>query len=130
MIVVDASAVIEVLLNTAAGETVADRLLDPAETVSAPHLLDIEVLQVLRRYSLAGNLDSERGQQAVEDLAGLPITRYRHDFFLPRIWELRKNVTAYDAVYVALAEALNATLLTRDERLAGAPGHSATIELV
>jgi predicted nucleic acid-binding protein len=130
VIVVDASAVIEVLLNTAAGEALTDRLLEPSETVAAPHLLDVEVLQVLRRYTLVGDIDSERGQQAVEDLHDLPILRYPYDPFLQRTWELRHNVTAYDAVYIALAEALDATLLTRDERLASAPGHGATIELV
>lgn len=130
MIVVDASAVIEVLLNTAAGKAVADRVLDPDESLVAPHLLDVEVLQVLRRYARAGDLDPERGEQAVEDLADLPVARYPHGAFLTRVWGLRDNLTAYDAVYVALAEALDATLLTRDERLASAPGHGARIELV
>lgn len=130
MIVVDASAVIELLMNTSAGEDVADRLLDPAETIAAPHLLDVEVLQVLRRYSRSGDLDSERGQQAIDDLGDLPILRYPHEPLLPRVWELRHNLTAYDAVYIALAEALGATLITRDDRLAGAPRHGATIELI
>ena len=129
MIVVDASAVIEVLLNTSVGASLTQRLLDPSETVSAPYLLDVEVLQVLRRYALAGEIDAARGQQAVQDLADLPILRYPHDPMLQRVWELRHNITVYDAVYVALAEALDAPLLTRDERLAAAPGHSATIEL-
>lgn len=130
MIVCDASIVIEVLLNSAAGKEVADRLLDPLETVAAPQLMDVEVLQVLRRYALGGDLDDERGREAVEDLSDLPIVRYPHEPFLLRTWELRQNVTAYDAVYVALAEALNAPLVTRDARLAAAPGHEATIELI
>jgi predicted nucleic acid-binding protein len=130
VIVADASAVIELLLNTAAGRSAADRLLDPSETIAAPHLLDVEVLQVLRRYALSGELDGERGRQAVEDLNDLPILRYPHDPFLPRMWELRQNVTAYDAAYIALAEAMDATLLTRDERLAAAPGHRAMVEIV
>jgi predicted nucleic acid-binding protein len=130
LIVVDASAIIEVLLNTLAGENLTDRLLDPSEPVAAPHLLDVEVLQVLRRYSLTGDIDDERGREAVEDLNDLPITRYPHDPLLSRIWELRNNVTAYDAAYIALAEALGATLLTRDEKLAATPGHGAAIELV
>ena len=129
MIVVDASVVLEVLLNTPAGTILAERLLDPSESAGAPQLLDIEVLQVLRRYALAGEIDSERGLQAVEDLAALPIVRYPHDALRHRVWELRHNVTAYDATYVALAEALDATLLTRDERLATAPGLAAKIEL-
>ena len=89
MIVADASAVVEVLLNTSAGERIADRLLDPGETVAAPHLVDLEVLQVLRRYTLAGDLDSERGQQAIEDYIDLPILRYPHEPLVPRIWDLR-----------------------------------------
>jgi predicted nucleic acid-binding protein len=129
VIVIDASAVIEALLNTPAGEAVTDRLLDPSEPVAAPHLLDVEVLQVLRRFSLAGDIDEERGRQAIEDLNDLPITRYPHDPLLSRIWELRNNVTAYDAAYIALAEALDATLLTRDEKLAASAEHGAVVEL-
>ena len=130
MIVVDASAILELLLNSPAGPAVADRVLDPAESVAAPHLLDIEVLQVLRRYVRAGDLDADRGAQAVEDLTDLPIARYSHDALAPRIWELRHNLTAYDAAYVALAEVLAARLLTRDRRLGGSRGHRATIELL
>lgn len=130
MIVADASAVIEVLLNTAAGEDISEALFDSSETVAAPHLLNVEVMQVLRRYSLSGEIGTERGRLAIEDLEDMPIEFYPHDPFLKRIWELRNNVTAYDAVYIALAEALDAMLLTRDERLASAPGHDARIELV
>lgn len=130
MIVVDASAILELLLNTPAGQAVADRVLDPAESVAAPHLLDVEVLQVLRRYVRAGDLDAERGSQAVEDLTDLPIARYPHDPLAPRIWALRHNLTAYDASYVALAEVLEAPLLTLDRRLGAARGHRATIELI
>ena len=130
MIVVDASAAVEVLLNTPAGGRVAERLFAAGETLHAPHLLDIEIAQVLRRYASSGELEPARGLEALEDLANLPLTRYPHDFFLPRIWELRHNVTAYDAVYLALAEALAAPLLTRDAALASAAGHSARIELI
>lgn len=130
MIVVDASALLEVLLNTPAGLAVGTRLLTDAETLHAPHLLDVEIAQVLRRYALTGELDPRRGLQALEDLAAVPLTRYPHDLLLPRIWELRQNVTAYDAAYIALAEALRAPLLTRDTRLASATGHYARIELV
>ena len=129
MIVVDASAVIEVLLNTPAGVRVADRLFADGETLHAPHLLDLEVAQVLRRYALSAELDAARGAQALEDLAALPVNRYPHDVLLPRIWELRHTVTAYDAAYVALAEALAAPLVTRDAGLAASRGHAARIEL-
>ena len=130
MIVVDASALIEVLLNTADAPRLAERLFAEGETLHAPHLLDVEVVQVLRRYSLAGLFGSERGVEALEDLADFPIARYPHQPFLPRIWELRHNVTAYDAAYLALAEALAAPLVTRDAKLASATGHQARIELM
>ena len=130
MIVVDASAVLEVLLNTPASEKVAERLFARNDTLHAPHLLDLEVAQVLRRYTLSGEMDAERSEQALEDLAGLPLNRYPHDVFLRRIWTLRRNLTAYDAAYVALAEALDAPLITRDAALARASGHGARVEVV
>ena len=130
MIVVDASAVIEVLLCTPAAMAVEGRLFDPRRTLHAPHLLDIEVAQVVRRYAAKGEIDDERGRAALADLADFPLHRYPHAFLLPRVWDLRNNLTAYDAVYVALAEALNAPLLTRDQRLAAAAGHHVRVELV
>ena len=96
----------------------------------APHLLDVEVAQVIRRYAANGEIDVERGRMALADLADLPLHRYPHDFLLPRIWDLRNNLTAYDATYVALAEVLDVPLLTCDKRLAGSSGHHAHIELV
>jgi predicted nucleic acid-binding protein len=130
MIVVDASAVLETLLRTPNAQALERRLFDPSQTLHAPHLLDVEVAQVLRRYAGNGEIDGERGRAALADLADLPLHRYPHDFLLPRVWELRENLTAYDAVYVALAEALDAPLLTCDRRLATAPGHQARVELV
>ena len=130
MIVVDASAIIEVLLGTPDSGRVMERLFASGETLHAPHLLDLEVAQVLRRYALAGELDSARGLEALEDLADLPLTRYPHDLLLPRIWELRRNLTAYDAAYVALAEALAAPLVTRDAALVSMRVHHATVELL
>ena len=130
MIVLDASVVIEVLLNTPAGIQIAERFFDPDETIHAPHLLNVEVAQVLRRYARTGELDTARGLQALQDLIDFPLTQYPHDLFLVRIWELRHNVTAYDAAYIALAEALGALLLTRDAALASAPGNRARIELI
>jgi predicted nucleic acid-binding protein len=130
VIVVDASAVIEVLLRTPSADAVEGRLFDTRRTLHAPHLLDIEVVHVVRRYAAAGEIDHERGRLAVADLADFPVQRYPHGFLLPRVWQLRNNLTAYDAVYVALAEALDAPLLTRDQRLAAAAGHHARVELV
>ncbi len=130
MIVIDASAMLEVLLVTPTAVGVYERLFQEAETLHAPHLLDLEVAQVLRRYCAIGDLEPERAGQALTDLSDLPVQRYPHDLFVPRIWELRHNVTAYDASYVALAEALGVPLLTGDSRLASAPGHDATIELL
>jgi predicted nucleic acid-binding protein len=130
MIVVDASALLEALLRTPAAKAVERWLLRPRQTLHAPHLIDVEVAQVIRRYAANGEIDSGRGRAALIDLADLPLRRYPHDFLLPRVWDLRNNLTAYDAVYVALAEALDAPLLTRDRRLAAAAGHHARVELV
>ena len=130
MIVVDSSAILEVLLGTPAGARVAERLFAPGETLHAPHLLDLEVAQVLRRYALAREINSARGLEALEDLSDLQITRYPHDLLLPRIWELRRNLTAYDAAYIALAEALEAPLITRDSALASVPAHRANVEVI
>ncbi len=130
MIVIDASALLEVLLNTSASERVTERLFGQNETLHAPHVLDLEVAQVLRRYTLSGEMDSERSEQALDDLADLPLNRYPHDVFLLRIWALRHNLTAYDAAYVALAEALDAPLITRDSALASVSGHGARVELI
>ncbi len=130
VIVVDASAVLEVLLNTPAGARVADRLSAAGETLHAPHLLDLEVAQVLRRYAASGELDPRRGAQALEDLADFPLLRYPHDVLLPRIWELRNNLTAYDAAYVALAEVLKAPLVTRDAALVSPRIHRARVVLM
>jgi len=130
LIVVDASALIEVLLGTSAASRLDERFFVEGETLHAPHLLDVEVAQVLRRYALAGLFGAGRGVEALEDLADFPIARYPHEPFLSRIWELRHNVTAYDAAYLALAEALDAPLVTRDAKLASVTGHQARIELM
>ncbi len=103
--------------------------MQPDETLHVPHLFDVEVLHVLRRYSLSGTLSESRGRLALSRLSSTRLTRYPHASFVRRIWELRHNLTAYDAAYVALAEALDAPLVTMDARLAQAPGHSAAVEL-
>ncbi len=130
MIVLDASAVLELLLATVAGRRVAERIRSPRLSLHVPHLLDLEVLQALRRYVATGSLSSERARLALENLGDLGLVRHEHDVLLLRIWALRENLTAYDAAYVALAEGLKAPLLTLDKRLASAPGHRARIELV
>ncbi len=130
MIVLDASAALELLLGSPPGQEIAARITDPHETVHAPHLLSVEVAQVLRRQTLAGNIATARALDAVRDLADLDVIKYEHEPFLARMWELRDNLTAYDAAYVALAEVLDAPLVTRDRRIADAPGHRAQVELV
>lgn len=130
MIVVDASAVLEILLRTPAASAVESRVFRPGETLHAPHLLDVEAAQVIRRYVALGQIPRSRGAQAVEDLAVFPLARYPHVDLLPRIWELRGNLTAYDAAYVSLAEALKATLVTRDRRLAAAPARRIRIDVI
>lgn len=130
MIVVDASALIEVLLNTEAAPPIATRLFDERETLHAPHLIDLEITQVLRRYTLAGELEPARGAEALADLGDVPLTRYPHALFLERIWALRSNATAYDAAYLVLAEALGATLVTCDTALTSVPSHGARVEVL
>jgi predicted nucleic acid-binding protein len=130
VIVPDASVIIEVLLRTESAARIEDRILDPRESLHAPHLLDVEVAQVLRRYVARGEMRPERGRLAVELLAKFPITRYSHEPLMSRIWNLRHNLTAYDAAYVALSEGLGAALLTRDARIADAAGHRAKVELI
>ena len=128
MIVLDASAVIKVLLRTKIGAALERRMFDPGETLPAPHLIDIETTQVLRRHVANGAIDAKRGREAIQDVATLALRRYGHESLLPRVWEMRDNLTAYGAVYVALAQALDAPLLTCDRRLAAAAGHRARIE--
>jgi predicted nucleic acid-binding protein len=130
VIVLDASAVVELVLGTAVGRSIAERIAQPALGLHAPHLLDVEVAQVVRRYVLGGQVTEERGRRALDHLMALDVERHPHDALLARIWALRANLTAYDAAYVALAEALGAPLLTRDRGLAGSAGHTARIELV
>jgi predicted nucleic acid-binding protein len=116
------------LLRTPLGERCSERLLTADQAMCAPHLLDVEVAQVLRRFAQRGELTPERGSEALRDLADLPVSRYPHGSLLERVWELRHSVSAYDAVYVALAEALDAPLVTCDGRVARAHGHQARVE--
>jgi predicted nucleic acid-binding protein len=129
MIVLDASAVLEVLLQLDAADALMDRLFVSGESLHAPQLLDVEVAQVLRRYARAGDITPARGAEALRDLADLPVERYPHTPLLDRIWLLRNNVTAYDAAYLALAEALDAALVTRDRSLINVPGVKVAVEV-
>ncbi len=129
MIVLDASAAVDWLLQTPAGCQVENRIFSRNESLHAPHLLDLEVAQVLRRLARQGVISNRRAEEAVRDLVDLRVNRYAHAVFLPRIWQLRQNMSAYDAAYVVLAEQLGATLVTRDQRLAAAAGHAATVEV-
>lgn len=129
MIVLDASAAVDWLLQTSAGQSIERRIYSRNETLHAPQLLDLEATQVLRRLSLQRVVSAHRADEAVRDLLDLRVTRYPHLVLLPRIWQLRHNFSAYDAAYVVLAEKLGATLVTRDARLATVTGHVALVEL-
>lgn len=129
MIVLDASAAVDWLLQTPAGQQIEKRIYARHDSLHAPHLLDLEIAQVLRRLVREGLISSLRGDQAMQDFLDLRITRYPHAILLPRIWQLRHNVSAYDAAYVVLAEKLSATLISRDVRMKSAPGHTAQVEL-
>lgn len=130
MIVLDASAAVHLVLNSSVGQRVAERIAEPSQSLHAPHLVDLEVAQVLRRYVHLTEISVQRAQIALQDFIDLDVQRYDHHSFLDRIWQLRDNLTAYDAAYVALAEVLDAVLLTTDARLAGAPGDRVRIEVV
>lgn len=130
MIVIDASALLEFLLRTELGGRVEARLFGEVHEFHAPHLVDVEITQGLRRLVRAGEVSAERAAEAIADLVELDVHRHGHTELLPRAWRLRANITAYDAMYVALAEALDAVVVTCDSRLANAPGQRATIDLI
>lgn len=130
MIVLDASALVELLLGTPAGHVVADRIADPALGLHVPHLADVEVAQALRRFVNGRELDARAAADAIADLRALDLQRHAHEPLLDRVWQLRQHVSAHDAVYVALAEALDAILVTCDGRLSRAPGIARRVELL
>jgi predicted nucleic acid-binding protein len=131
LIILDASAVVDLLLGVAPrAEAIAARLQSESDGLAAPHLLDVEIAQVVRRFVLRSEITPERARLALDDLLALPIHRYPHHELLDRAFELRENATMFDAVYLVLAEALNAPLLTCDSALAAIPGHNATVEVV
>jgi predicted nucleic acid-binding protein len=129
VIVLDASAVVELVLNSARGADIESWLKRRPHTWHSVHLLDVEFIQTLRRLHLAGTISADRAETALHDLARLPVVRHPHQPVASRIWQLRANLSAYDACYVALAEVLRARLLTTDGRLARSSGHTAIIEL-
>jgi predicted nucleic acid-binding protein len=129
MIVLDASAAVDWLLQTVPGQRIEQRIYARADTLHSVYLLDVEFVQVMRRLVREGKLTPKRAGEAIQDMADLRITRYAPVVLLERIWELRQNLSAYDAAYVALAEKLQAPLITRDQRIAAAPGHKAKIEV-
>lgn len=133
MLVVDASAVAELLLGRPAGTTVAQHFADHDFDLHAPQLLDIEVLSALRRVVASGEASAARAGEAITDLLDLPIERYSHEPFVPRVWQLRDNFSSYDATYLALAETLAASptpLLTADGRFARAMETHAEVPVV
>ena len=129
MIVLDASAAIDWLLQTVAGQRIKTRIYARAESLHAPHLLDLEVAQVVRRMLREKIISAARADEAIEDLLDLRISRYPHSLLLPRIWHYRHTISAYDAAYVVLAEEIGATLITRDRQLASASGLGAAVEV-
>jgi predicted nucleic acid-binding protein len=128
MLVVDTSAVLGALAGADPAPGLVERLSRDGD-LHAPHLIDVELLHALRRLSLSGDLSDDRAADVRTDFAELAVVRYPHEELGDRIWELRHNLTAYDAAFVSLAEALGAPLVTCDGRLATAPGHVARIEL-
>jgi predicted nucleic acid-binding protein len=133
MLVVDASAVAELVLGRPTADRVEHHFVDHEFDLHAPHLIDVEVLSALRRAVASEAASPVRAEEAIADLLDLPIARYPHDVLVPRVWQLRENFSAYDAIYVALAEAVAdepVSLLTADARLARAAGRHATIPVL
>jgi predicted nucleic acid-binding protein len=129
MIVLDASAAVDWLLQTPEGRQIESRIFPHNESLHAPHLLDLEVAQALRRLVWQKVISHNRADEAIRDLFDARITRYPHALLLHRIWQLRHNFSAYDAAYIALAEKLGISFLTRDRRLASGSAHNAVVEV-
>lgn len=125
MIVLDASVVVEFLTNGPLADAIRDDLAGRGESLVVPHLLDIEVVNAIRSLTAGQRIGADRAELILSRLVSLPAERVPHLALLPRIWELRRNFTAYDATYIALAEAMDATLYTSDKRLA--KGHRARV---
>ena len=130
MIAIDASALIHALIDPDGAPEVEAAFSDRERSVIAPHLIDLEVTQTLRRLVRTKELTAERGHFVLGQMLLLPLERMPHANLIARIWQLRENVTAYDAAYIALAELYQAPLLTRDRKFLSIPGHSAQIVLI
>lgn len=130
MMVLDASAVVELVLQTPRASALTEEILLHSADLHAPHLVDVEVAQVLRRLCSRKEVSEDRALEALHDLSDLPLVRHSHEFLLDRAWELKDNLTIYDGVYVALAELLDLPLLTLDQGVAAAPGHSAVVRVL
>ena len=130
MIVLDASALLEFLLQTPLGTRVEARLFRDGDEFHSPHLVDVEVAQGLRRLVRTGEVSRHRAADAIADLTDFDLHRHPHLDFLNRAWKSRENVTAYDAMYIALGEALDAPIVTCDAPLGRAPGHRTHIEVI
>ena len=130
MIVLDASVLVELLLETSVGHAVAARIADPSLGLHVPHVIDLEVTQALRRYAREGDINPSDAATALANLRELDLQRHPHDQLLDRVWALRENLSAYDAIYIALAEVLDTKVLTCDGRMARAPGALRRIELL
>jgi predicted nucleic acid-binding protein len=130
LFVVDASALVELLLRTPVGRNFEPELADPEVDLHIPALCDVEVVSALRRLLVAGIIDEARAGLALTDLVALPLTRHGHQGLLPRMLRLRHNFSAYDAAYVTLAERLGAGLVTGDGRLATAAGTATSLSVL
>ena len=130
MIVLDASAGLELLFNTRLGKRIAKTIQANEAALHAPHLIDLEIAHTLRRYLLAKEISHERAEAALGAWQDIAITRHSHIRFLKPIWQRRNNLTAYDAAYVALAEALGAVLVTCDSKLGNASGVDIQVEVI
>jgi predicted nucleic acid-binding protein len=130
MIVLDASVLIDLLLRTHAAAASERHIFARNQSLHAPALIDLEVCQVLRRFAAEKVITPAQGKAAIRLMSEMPIERHPHEALLSRIWELRGNLTAYDAAYIALAEALNAPLLTRDRKLASSQRHQADVLVI
>jgi predicted nucleic acid-binding protein len=130
VIIMDASALIELLTRSDRGRRVEARALRPTESIHAPALIDVEVAQVLRRYAASDQVPEHWARAALDLVVAFPMTRYLHEPLMRRVWELKENATAYDAAYIALAEALRAPLVTCDAKLSRIPGSVAAVEVI